>query len=63
MTALTGTDVQTGLSTATAVPHKSSKKYATTEIKRFVLETGWTYGIMTSDQKAIIKAVTTNVAK
>ena len=51
-TMLTAVDVQTGLSTAVVVPNK-----------KFIYETGRTYGKLQYDKEPALKALVTDVAK
>ena len=48
-TILTAVDVQTGLSTAVVVPNKGRHSYSVAELKKFIYETGRTYGILQYD--------------
>ena len=58
-------DVQTGLASASVVPSKECSTYSITELKKFIYESGRTYGSMQSDQEAsitaILKAVTREI--
>ena len=51
---LTGIDVLSSLLFAAALPSKETSPYAVTELKRFVYETGRTYGIIQSDKESAI---------
>ena len=44
-------DVQTGLSTAVVVPNKGRQSYSVAELKKFIYETGRTYGIFQYDKE------------
>ena len=48
-------DVQTGLSTAVAVPNKGRHSYSVAELKKFIYETGRTYGILQYDKEQEMK--------
>ena len=54
---LTGIDVLTGLCAAAVVPNRRFSTYAVTEIRRFVYESGRTYGTLQCDQDVSITAV------
>ena len=43
---MTATDVQTGLATSVVVPAKGRHAYGIAELKKFVYETGRTFGIL-----------------
>ena len=60
---LTAVDIQTGLATAVLVPHKGRHKYSVAELKKFIHETGRTYGILQYDKRPALKALVTDVAK
>ena len=60
---LTAVDIQTGLATAVLVPHKGRHKYSVAELKKFIYETGRTYGILQYDKRPALKALVTDVAK
>ena len=62
-TILTAVDVQTGLSTAVVVPNKGRHSYSVAELKKFIYETGRTYGILQYDKEPALKALVTDVAK
>ena len=59
---LTAVDIQTGLATAALVPHKGRHKYSVAELKKFIYETGRTYGILQYDKRPALKALVTDVA-
>ncbi|MCP4195181.1 MAG: hypothetical protein GY768_31660, partial [Planctomycetaceae bacterium] len=58
---LTGVDIQTSIGLSVMLPSKEISTYAISELRRFVYETGRTYGILQSDQEkslvGIVKAV------
>ena len=56
-------DIQTGLATAVLVPHKGRHKYSVAELKKFIYETGRTYGILQYEKRPALKALATDVAK
>ena len=56
-------DGQTGLSTAVVVPNKGRHSYSVAELKKFIYETGRTYGILQYDKEPALKALVTDVAK
>ena len=56
-------DIQTGLATAVLVPHKGRHTYSVAELKKFIYETGRTYGILQYDKRPALKALVTDVAK
>ena len=60
---LTAVDIQTGLATAVLVPHKGRHKYSVAELKKFIYETGRTYGILQYEKRPALKALATDVAK
>ena len=60
---LTAVDIQTGLATAVLVPHKGRHAYSVAELKKFIYETGRTYGILQYDKRPALKALVTDVAK
>ena len=60
---LTAVDIQTGLATAVLVPHKGRHTYSVAELKKFIYETGRTYGILQYDKRPALKALVTDVAK
>ena len=60
---LTAVDIQTGLATAVLVPHKGRHTYSVAEPKKFIFETGRTYGILQYDKRPALKALVTDVAK
>ena len=60
---LTAVDIQTGLATAVLVPHKGRHAYSVAELKKFIYETGRTYGILQYDKRPPLKALVTDVAK
>ena len=62
-TILTAVDVQTGLSTAVVVPNKGRNSYSVAELRKFIYETGRTYGILQYDKEPALKALVTDVAK
>ena len=62
-TVLTAVDVQTGLATAVVVPNKGRHQYSVAELKKFIYETGRTYGILQYDKEPALKALVTDVSK
>ena len=60
---LTAVDIQTGLATAVLVPHKGRHAYSVAELKKFIYETGRTYGILQYDKRPALKALVTDVAR
>ena len=58
-TVLNAVDVQTGLSTSVVVPKKGRQAYGTAELKKFIYETGRTYGILQYDKEPSLKALVT----
>ena len=56
-------DIQTGLATAVLVPQKDRRTYSVAELKKFIYETGRTYGILQYDKRPALKALVTDVAK
>ena len=62
-TILTATDVQTGLATSVVVPAKGRHAYGITELKKFVYETGRTFGILQYDKEPPLKALATDTMK
>ena len=60
-TVLTAVDVQTGL--AIVVPNKGRHQYSVAELKKFIYETGRTYGILQYDKEPALKALVTDVSK
>ena len=60
---LTAVDIQTGLATAVLVSHKGRHKYSVAEPKKFIYETGRTYGILQYEKRPALKALATDVAK
>ena len=58
-TVLNAVDVQTGLSTSVVVPNKGRQAYGTAELKKFIYETGRTYGILQYDKEPSLKALVT----
>ncbi len=56
-------DIQTGLATAVVVPAKGRHTYSVAELKKFIYETGRTYGILQYNKKLALKALVTDVAK
>ena len=62
-TVLTAVDVQTGLATAVVVPNKGRHQYSVAELKKFIYETGRTYGILQHDKEPALKALVTDVSK
>ena len=54
---LTGVDVQTGLATAVVVPNQGRHTYSVAELRKFIYETGWTYGILRYDKEPALKAL------
>ena len=57
VTLLTATDVLTKLSMTCVVPKKGKSRYAQAELKRFVFETGRTFGIIQHDAEASLQAL------
>ena len=62
-TILTATDVQTGLATSVVVPAKGRHAYGIAELKKFVYETGRTFGILQYDKGPSLKALATDTMK
>ena len=62
-TVLTAVDVQTGLATAVVVPNKGRHQYSVAELKKFIYQTGRTYGILQYDKEPALKALVTDVSK
>ena len=60
---LTAVDIQTRLATAVVVPNKGRHTYSVAELKKFIYETGRTYGILQYDKRPALKALVTDVAK
>ena len=60
---LTALDIQSGLGAATVVPTKDFNPYAVSEIRRFVYESGRTYGVIQSDQEKSIRAIADAVVR
>ena len=56
-TILTAIDVRTQLSMAIVIPSKKASRYAVTELKRFIYETGRTQAILQCDDESSIKAL------
>ena len=63
VTVLTAIDVRSQLAMGAIVPSKRVTRYALTELKRFVLETGRTDAIIQSDDEASITAITRALCK
>jgi hypothetical protein len=61
VTLLTATDVLTKLSMTCVVPKKGRSRYAQAELKRFVFETGRTFGIIQHDAEASLQALVEDV--
>ena len=57
VTVLTATNVQTGLGMSAVVPQKGRQKYCVAELKRFVFETGRSFGILQNDLEPSLKAL------
>ena len=62
-TILNATDVQTGLSTSVVVPSKGRLAYSMAELKKFIYETGRTFGILQYDKEPSLKALVTDTVK
>ena len=62
-TILTATDVQTGLATSVVVPAKGRHAYGIAELKKFVYETGRTFGILQHDKEPSLKALATGTVR
>ena len=62
-TVLTAVDVQTGPATAVVVPNKGRHQYSVAELKKFIYETGRTYGMLQYDKEPALKALVTDVSK
>ena len=66
-TVLTATDVQTGFGMAVVVPDKQTAKkggaYAMAELKKFVFETGRTFGILQYDKENPLKDLVLSTVK
>ena len=62
-TILTATDVQTGLATSVVVPATCRHAYGIAELKKFVYETGRTFGILQYDKEPSLKALATDTMK
>ena len=62
-TILTATDVQTGLATSVVVPAKGRHAYGIAELKKFVYETGRTFGILQYYKEPSLKALATDTMK
>ena len=50
-------DVQTGLGMSAVVPQKGRQKYCVAELKRFVFETGQSFGILQYDLEPALKVL------
>ena len=57
---MTATDVQIGLATSVVVPAKGRHAYGIAELKKFVYETGRTFGILQYDKEPSLKALATD---
>ena len=55
ITLLNVVDVLSGLALSVVVPQKGQSVYAQAELRRFVLETGRTFGILQSDPEPALK--------
>ena len=60
-TFLNAADVQTGLSMSVVVPNKNRQAYGMAELKKFIYETGRTYGILQCDKEPALKALVTDI--
>ena len=63
-TILNATDVQTGYSMAVVLHSKGSvEKYAVAELRKFVFETGRTFGSIQYDKEAPLKTMARDLCK
>ena len=64
-TVLTAVDVQTGLATSCCCSKQRGRQpiYSVAELKKFIYETGRTYGILQYDKEPALKALVTDVSK
>ena len=61
MTILNVRDVMSGLALACVVPNKGHPVYAEGELRRFILETGRTFGVLQADPEASLVALAETV--
>ena len=61
VTLVTAIDLLSGLGLSCVVPSKGRSHYAQAELRRFVLETGRTFGILQIDPKALVAEITSEV--
>ena len=61
ITLLNVVDVLSGLALSVVVPQKGQSVYAQAELRRFVLETGRTFGILQSDPEPALKQLAQTV--
>ena len=54
-------DVMSGLALACVVPNKGRSVYAEGELRRFILETGRTFGVLQADPEASLVALAETV--
>ena len=57
ITIFTAVDIRTSMSMAVVTPSKALNRYAITEFKRFIFESGRTYAIVQTDDESSIKAM------
>ena len=60
VTILNVRDVMSGLALACVVPHKGRSVYAEGELRRFILETGRTVGVLQTDPEASVAETVTS---
>ena len=61
VTLLTAIDLLSGLGLSCVVPSKGRSVYAQAELRRFILETGRTFGILQIDPEPALKALVSEV--